>query len=402
MQADSFIEDDIGLKADEHEASPEGSEAEEVEPAAVEREANGRASRVRNWCFTINTITKTKPFYVPGASDVQQLCGLAEGANGQVSYIAFQLERGSKDLRLHWQGYLELRDQLTLFDVQRLHPLFERAHFERRRGTQQQAVDYVLQQGVHAGKAGGRAVDIPWSGPHQAGSLKRQGTRADLQAMVDLLRSGKSLRDLSNADAPVYIMHHRGIAAWYSLNAEPRSWPPVVAVFHGASGVGKTRLCFEFGHTPLDVYKWEPGQGAWFDGYIGQPIVILDEMGGDMPMKLGQLLNLLDRYPMLVQVKGATQSWRPRLIFLCSNYHPNDWFTSIGGPNPQVQAFFRRVTYVSPSLEVAAAGDGEYPMQRVCDEFFATEFRGVSPTVTVAEQLRKYDIKCPAVESLKY
>ena len=102
-----------------------------------------------------------------------------------------------------------------------------------------------------------------------------------------------------------------------------RSWKTEVRVYVGPTGCGKTSSVVE--EFP-DV--WFKPDGAWFDGYSGQPYVVFDDFHGerDCGISFPFLLRLLDRYRMVVPVKGAFANWVPRVIIITSNYSPEQWY----------------------------------------------------------------------------
>jgi hypothetical protein len=73
----------------------------------------------------------------------------------------------------------------------------------------------------------------------------------------------------------------------------------------------------------------------------------MDEFAGRMnKVELTFLLQLLDRYPVSAPVKGAFIWWRPRVIFITTNYRPCDWYDWKDRMSSFV-ALKRRVTRVS-------------------------------------------------------
>lgn len=84
------------------------------------------------------------------------------------------------------------------------------------------------------------------------------------------------------------------------------------------------------------------GGTTWFDGYdplIHTSILIDDFTPSVMPWKL--LMNLCDRYPMSVQVKGGTVAFLAKRIFITSNFAPEDLYEKI--PIDVKAAFYRRI-----------------------------------------------------------
>lgn len=80
--------------------------------------------KVRNYCFTsFKEITK----------DTYK--------NENVSYICFQQEKCPTTGKIHWQGYLELKNPSDLKNVKNIFK-DSTIHLEPRRGSQKQAIDY--------------------------------------------------------------------------------------------------------------------------------------------------------------------------------------------------------------------------------------------------------------------
>ena len=52
---------------------------------------------------------------------------------------------------------------------------------------------------------------------------------------------------------------------------------------------------------------------------------MIDEMAGD-DIGYRPLLRILDRYPLLVPVKGNFVYLRHTRVIICSNFHPNQWY----------------------------------------------------------------------------
>lgn len=90
----------------------------------------------------------------------------------------------------------------------------------------------------------------------------------------------------------------------------------------GKPGTGKTRYCY---HKHPELFELAIGQSVWFDGYVGQPVVLLDEFEGEMP--LTSALKVLDNYYVrMAPVKGSFVWWNPERIYLTSNSHPMHWY----------------------------------------------------------------------------
>lgn len=96
---------------------------------------------------------------------------------------------------------------------------------------------------------------------------------------------------------------------------KPRDFKTDVHVICGIPGSGKSRYCQEVGG---DSY-WKPC-GKWWDGYIGQETVVLDDFCGWLP--ISDLLRLMDRYPFRVE----TVEFVSKKIYITSNKSSKEWY----------------------------------------------------------------------------
>lgn len=70
---------------------------------------------------------------------------------------------------------------------------------------------------------------------------------------------------------------------------------------------------------------WKP-YGEWWDGYDGHEDVIIDDFYGWL--KWSFLLNLLDRYPLMLPNKGGYCECKIKRIIITSNKSPEEWYPS--------------------------------------------------------------------------
>lgn len=92
----------------------------------------------RNYCFTLHF----------GDFDAASNARLHELPD-KVGYLIYSIEEALLTGAIHWQGYMELDQSLRIAAVKKLHPVFSMAHFERRMGTQQEAIDYCSKEESH-------------------------------------------------------------------------------------------------------------------------------------------------------------------------------------------------------------------------------------------------------------
>lgn len=149
-------------------------------------------------------------------------------------------------------------------------------------------------------------------------------------------------------------MYTRGVSAYAALRARRRTpdEAPVVYWCWGPTGSGKTRWCYE--ESP-DAY-WKNCSHKWWDGYDGRSDVILDDYRPDF-CKFHELLNLLDRYPYQVEVKGGTLNFSAKRIFITCPKAPADIWSS--RTDEDIAQLLRRVTHIkdfSPEPQAVVPG----------------------------------------------
>lgn len=135
----------------------------------------------KNWCFTINrpdVMTEEEFLNVYSADNV-----INNHFKGKVDYAIFQLERGKKCGRLHYQGYLEYPEKTTGKKIYKILGI-SCMILKKRYGTQEQASSYCLKDETY--------VDGPWS----LGEKHKQGKRNDLAELYDDLEDGKTVKEM--------------------------------------------------------------------------------------------------------------------------------------------------------------------------------------------------------------
>ena len=85
------------------------------------------------------------------------------------------------------------------------------------------------------------------------------------------------------------------------------------------------------------------GGVKWWDGYSGQPFVIVDDYRRDL-CTFSELLRLLDEYPYRVERKGSSCQFRATDIVITSPKHPRS--TWEGRTSEEIGQLLRRIEHV--------------------------------------------------------
>lgn len=288
-------------------------------------------SQVKHWCLTSYDV---KGFKIPEE-------------HKDFVYCVYQVEKCPKTQKEHIQGYVEWSRSMKMGQVKKAFNQKE-LHLEPRQGSRAQARTYCMKE------------DSRVRGPFEHGVFKEDeaGKRNDLELFAEGVRSGKKDYELAE-EFPAHYMRYAKYTQTLRDAVKPSlREPPEVIVLWGPTGSGKTRTIYD-GNNLEDIFRIE-GEYKWFDGYQGQSIALFDEFY--CQFKITYLLQLLDRYPIKVPVKGGFVNWKPSKIYITSNYPPDQWYSNV--PQNSRDALARRITQVIekggaemiPEMEITPQG----------------------------------------------
>lgn len=249
-------------------------------------------SRHRHFCFTLNNYT---------SEDEEKLCALIE----HVKYIVWGYEVSPTTGTPHLQGFVSYTNARTLAAVRAK----IRGHVEAARGTPEEASTYCKKEGIFF-----EAGEVPiHSDP---GGRERE--------RWDSIRAMAERGDLANVPSDILIRYVSNLgrirAVWLAQNCPP-TLPQLQNYWcHGETGTGKSRSIRDTcGARGLGIYLKEASK--WWDGYNGEPVVLIEEFGPEHSALLGGLLKIwCDHYPFRCEVKGGSLLIRPRHIVITSNW----------------------------------------------------------------------------------
>lgn len=144
----------------------------------------------------------------------------------------------------------------------------------------------------------------------------------------EAIKEGATDMDLFEENPSVAFKYQRGIAAARNAAIRHRSGntAPKIEIFWGPSGSGKTRRAFT--ENPGAYMLSKPNSDrVWWDGYIGQECIIIDEFYGWLPYDF--MLRLLDRYPLNLEIKGGTIPCAATKFVITSNVEWTDWYSKV-------------------------------------------------------------------------
>lgn len=224
-------------------------------------------------------------------------------------YCIFQLEKAPTTGRLHYQTWIyfaNARKKATVINK------FKPAHVEAQRGDNEQCIAYNSKE------------DTRVAGPWEWGRKPKQGERRDLQDVVDFLQENPKTGplELLKMAGSTYVRNKRALDSVMLMLQPPRAEKPFILTIVGKTGVGKTRFVYD--HFKSDAIYTKGNLEMYFESYRNQPICLLDDYRG--ALNFAFLLNLLDRYPLTVPVKGTSAIFNSEVIIITSNDMPSEWY----------------------------------------------------------------------------
>lgn len=220
-------------------------------------------------------------------------------------YIKGQLEKGAQEGYLHWQVLVIFERKVRLAKVREV---FGDVHSELTRSAA--AEDYVWKEETRVEGTQFVLGEKPF----------QRNSKTDWNRVKALAQEGK----LDDIDAQIYVCHYSSLKRIASDAMVPTAMEREVFVYWGPTGVGKSRKVWEL--AGLDAYPKDPNTKFW-DGYRHQEVVVIDEFRG--VINISHMLRWLDRYPVIVEVKGSSIPFKAKKIYITSNLDPRCWYPDL-------------------------------------------------------------------------
>lgn len=296
--------------------------------------------RDRNWPFTFNNKKDQNQI------DVQhQILKNLDWKQAKIKYMCFAIEIGEESKLKHIQGYVEFDNAVCKKTVRkRLCCPGLWLPDKGRQGSRYQARGYIMDPD-YPGKTG----DFIEGSKVEHGLWVLQGQSKNLVELYEMVKDGSTDYELQESNPVCYARHHKALnkMRFNLLGEKLPNWKNIpIHVVHGETRSKKTSWIFEKeGAKNCFKLKCE-GSQLWFDGYNGQKVLIIDDFYGQIRFNL--MLQLLDGYKQVVQVKGSHTWAQWDKIYITSNVRPEEWYNNYENiPNNARDALFERITSVT-------------------------------------------------------
>lgn len=276
----------------------------------------------------------------------------------KITYCVWGLEAAPTTGKWHGQGYVELPagGKKTKVGVRKLYEMLDMPYpyVDIANGTAEQNKEYCL-------KTKTEKANVHWFEFGAARSDARGGPGSRMKMDWQKAKDQAVQGDFDSIDPCILIQHYTNLEkvgfaakrAYTDLDVLDNVW------VHGAPGVGKSMWARSQARPGERLY-FKDAMNKWFDGYQHEELVVIDDFEKDSKYQAHLLKTLGDRYPLRVEIKGASAWVRPKRVIITSNYKIEDIWD-----DPAIVAALKRrfrVKYIEPQCVLC----GERCVQGVC------------------------------------
>lgn len=238
---------------------------------------------------------------------------------GKLAFLVYQVERCPNTNREHIQGYAEFLSKTTLGKhgnrSSGIKGIFrsDTMHVEMAKGDAAQNIEYCTkpESRVRAGLTLGEPRE------------RHQGQRKDYEALYEHCINPTTTEATLCLGYPVLLKYYRSaVEIWNRTHPPAPRFPIRIYVLVAPTRAGKTRWAFK--KFP-NLYRLSCEKANWWNGYLGETAVLIDDFDGDS-IKLTYLLQLLDTYPMQVPTKGSFVRLCATNWIITSNIAHDQWY----------------------------------------------------------------------------
>ncbi|MWV44040.1 replication protein [Paenibacillus sp. HJL G12] len=257
-----------------------------------------------------------------------------------VQYYCYAQEIGLKEHTPHIHIFIACSSPVRFSTIKRHFP---EGHIEQARGSCEENKRYVQKSGKWEDDP---KADTSIKGTFEEWGempVERQGARSDLDLLYQLVKDGKSNFEIleENSDYLLRLTDIERVRQTVKAEEFRTTFRNMeVTYLWGRTGTGKTRYVMEKeGYSA--VYRVSEYEHP-FDSYTGQETLVLDEYRSQL--KISELLNLLDGYPLELRCRYANKTACFTKVWIISNLALQAQYPIIQQEQPETwKALLRRI-----------------------------------------------------------
>jgi hypothetical protein len=229
--------------------------------------------------------------------------------------------------RTHFQGVVITKEPQLIQEVRRLCGMRRSYFAPMGAGRVDAAIDYTKKDRTALVDEDGESMwrclgSVP-------GNQKRPGEV--WQTMLQMIKDGANMEALMDYNPGVAIRCASGLEKAIRTYQKPKMRKECqVCLITGKTRVGKTDCIYRYLENMDSVYKRvtagkEGKGGEWWDGYEAHEAVLFDDFHPDK-YDLNELLQILDKYPQQVPIKGSMRPACYTRVYITSNVPIENWY----------------------------------------------------------------------------
>jgi len=234
-----------------------------------------------------------------------------------MSYMIYQHERCPRTGRHHLQGYFQCHKPKRAAPIIKE---FKGLYLKKAFASPSANIAYCS-------KDESRHPDYPEI--FQFGKVKGITEVKSIEDVAEQIKKGSTYSDLLKDDEvpPILLMRNRKYILPFEADLHRNVVRDVEVTFiSGGTRFGKTHLAWSQVQCPDDVYQpvLQEGQPLWFDNYNGQDVLLLNDIT-PVTISRAMLLNICDKWPMPIPVKGARTNAKWTKVIITTNVDLSSW-----------------------------------------------------------------------------
>jgi len=234
----------------------------------------------------------------------------------ECQWIRGQLETGERGF-VHWQIVVAFRQKKSLSAVRKCFGPF---HADLTRSSA--ADEYVWKEDTRVEGTQFEFGEKPI----------QRNSKIEWERVWEAAKKG----DIMEIPASIRVQSYRTIRQIESDFAEPIGMVRTCYVYWGRTGSGKSRQAWDL--AGMAAFPKDPRTKFWC-GYRRQEHVVIEEFDGGID--ISHMLRWLDRYPVIVEVKGSSRCLNATHYWITSNVDPRLWYPE--AKEEQKAALMRRM-----------------------------------------------------------
>lgn len=216
------------------------------------------------------------------------------------TYVIYGREVCPDTKRKHLQGFVAFAKKTRLSAIKKIDA---EGHYEIKRATIKEAVEYCKKDGDYT----------------EIGEMPDDNSGAAIRKCIECAKKG-DLATIEDLSPGLYLRYKRTFEGMRVFDL-PELTQPTGYWVYGQPGTSKDS-------NVLKLKPFVKSHNKWWDGYDGQPYVLISDVDHSTAKWIGHFLKIwMDMHPFNAEVKGGVVTIRPQRVYVTSNYMITELFS---------------------------------------------------------------------------